>query len=61
MKKDERKSCQREEKDQGKEQAVARRWCLLLVYPIRRGGSAPGRVEELGAWTTGVRGYATGN
>jgi hypothetical protein len=40
---------------------VARRWCLRLVCPIRRGGSAPGRVEELGAWMTGVRGYAMGN
>ena len=39
---------------------MARRWCLRLVCPIRRGGSAPGRVE-LGAWMTGVRGYAKGN
>ena len=23
---------------------------MRLVYPIRRGGSAPRRVEELGAW-----------
>jgi hypothetical protein len=40
---------------------VARRWCLRLVCPIRRGVSAPGRVGELGAWMTGVRGYAVGN
>lgn len=35
---------------------MVRRWCLRLVCPIRRGVSAPGRVGELCAWTTGVRG-----
>ena len=35
---------------------MVRRWCLRLVCPIRRGVSAPGRVEELGAWATGVGG-----
>ena len=34
---------------------------MRLVCPIRRGVSAPGRVGELGAWMTGVRGYAVGN
>jgi hypothetical protein len=34
---------------------------MRLVYPIRRGVSAPGRVEEEGAWRTGVGGYAAGN
>lgn len=40
---------------------MVRRWCLRLVCPIRRGVSAPGRVEELCAWTTGgVRGEGQG-
>lgn len=39
---------------------MVRRWCLRLVCPVRRGVGAPGRVEEQGAWTTGVRGEGEG-